>query len=178
MWIRAVGWCLLTALGAQVRLGVPGTDVPLTLQALCVLVAGLTLPPRGALAAMLLYVALGTAGLPVFAAQSMGVWGPTGGYLVGFAALALVASTLSGAGRASFVRLVGAGLVAMTVLFACGVAWRVIWTGGNVGWAISTGFMPFAGKAAVEVVLAATAAGLLRRGGTRGSGFVEPGAAG
>ena len=61
--------------------------VPITLQTFAVLLAGAVLGARRGFFAVLLYVAAGAAGLPVFSGGAAGLAvlaGPTGGYLVGF----------------------------------------------------------------------------------------------
>lgn len=147
---------LLLALSAQVRVLVPGTDVPMTLQPLAVLVIGLVLPPGQALSAVVLYLVCGTFWLPVFAAGSAGILGPTGGYLVGFAVAAWVVSALRGAGGAATARLAVAGTVGMVIIFALGVSWRAVWLGGDLTVAVATGLIPFTAKAVLEVALAVT----------------------
>jgi len=80
---------LLVAGAAQVSVPLPGTPVPMTLQPMAVLlVAGLLGPQLGALS-MILYLAMGAAGLPVFTptVPLVGVarlFGPTGGYLLAY----------------------------------------------------------------------------------------------
>src|SRR3989442_3588930 len=75
----------LVAAAAQVSLPLPGTPVPVTLQPLAVLVVGGLLGAPLAAASLLLYLALGAAGLPVFTpfgVPGLGrLLGPTGGYL-------------------------------------------------------------------------------------------------
>ena len=61
--------------------------VPITLQTFAVLLAGAVLGARRGFFAVLLYVAVGAAGLPVFSGGAAGLavlTGPTGGYLIGF----------------------------------------------------------------------------------------------
>jgi len=71
---------LVVAAAAQVSVPLPGTPVPMTLQPLAVLlVGGLLGAPLGALS-MILYLAMGAAGLPVFTRRchcwgSHGCWG-------------------------------------------------------------------------------------------------------
>lgn len=80
-----------------------GVGVPITLQTLAVSLAGLVLGPWRGFLATLLYVAVGLAGLPVFAQGGAGVATlamPAAGYLVSFPFMALV----SGWGAAVFVR--------------------------------------------------------------------------
>ena len=61
--------------------------VPITLQTFAVLLAGAVLGARRGFFAVLLYLAAGAAGLPVFSGGAAGLAvlaGPTGGYLIGF----------------------------------------------------------------------------------------------
>src|SRR6059036_913800 len=80
---------LLVAAAAQVSVPLLGTPVPMTLQPLAVLlVGGLLGAPLGAVS-MILYLAMGAAGLPVFTptVPLIGVarlFGPTGGYLLAY----------------------------------------------------------------------------------------------
>ncbi len=159
---RVVGFCGLTALAAQVRIPVPGTDVPMTLQLLAVLLAGLLLPVREALASMALYLVCGAAGLPVFAPHSLGILGPTGGFLVGFLPGVCVIGWLRGRSHPGVVRLIVASAAAAAVVLTLGTAWRAAWLGD---WTVAaaTSLAPFAPKAFVEVLLAAGLARQVRR---------------
>ncbi len=86
---------LLVAGAAQVSIPLPGTPVPMTLQPMAVLlVGGLLGAPLGALS-MILYLAMGAAGLPVFTPTVPLVGfarllGPTGGYLLAYPVAAWV----------------------------------------------------------------------------------------
>ena len=142
---------------AQVRIPVPGTDVPLTLQSLAVLLCGFWLAPRVAATGMLAYLALGAAGVPVYAPGSFGLAGGTGGYLVGFVVGAWLVSILKGDERAGVVRLIGAGAAGTLAIFTCGLLWRVTGVGlfgGDVLLAVATGIVPFAIKAVVQLGVA------------------------
>jgi biotin transport system substrate-specific component len=78
---------LLIAVGAQVRIPMPGTLVPFTLQTLFVFLAGGFLGAPASLAACGIYLLLGCLQVPVFAGKITGfgyLLGPTGGYLLGF----------------------------------------------------------------------------------------------
>lgn len=150
--------CVLgMSLAAQVRIPVPGTDVPMTLQSLAVLLCGFWLTPRVAATGMLGYLALGATGVPVFAPGSSGLAGGTGGYIVGFVVGAWLVSTLKGDERAGLARLVCAGLAGTVAIFACGVLWRAAGAavfGGDLVLAVATGFVPFAVKAIVQLGVA------------------------
>src|SRR5712692_10652789 len=86
---------LVFAAAAQVSVPLPGTPVPMTLQPMAVLlVGGLLGAPLGALS-MILYLAMGAAGLPVFTptVPLLGfarLLGPTGGYLLAYPVAAWV----------------------------------------------------------------------------------------
>jgi biotin transport system substrate-specific component len=151
--VKVVGVCALMAIAAQIRVPVPGTPVPMTLQSFAMVLAGLTLSPAAAASAMLLYVGLGAAGLPVFAPGSLGVLGPTGGYLFGFIFAAALIGVFRGR-SVTFPRLIVSGATGLWVLFLLGVSWLAVYTGGNVVAALAAGLLPFALKGVTEVVLA------------------------
>src|SRR3954468_18101246 len=81
---------VLTIAAAQVSIPLPFTPVPFTLQPMIVLVGGAALGSRLGAASQVLYLALGLAGLPVFAASAvlpqglLRLFGPTGGYLMSY----------------------------------------------------------------------------------------------
>ena len=75
------------ALSANIFIYLPGTPVPITLQTITVLLSGIFLGSRFAMLSQLEYIMLGMMGLPVFAGFKSGIYslfGPTGGYLLGF----------------------------------------------------------------------------------------------
>ena len=82
----ALAGALAVALAAQVSIPVPGTAVPMTLQPLAVLVVGGLLGPRFGALSLVMYLAMGAAGLPVFTPGGLPgaarLFGPTGGFLL------------------------------------------------------------------------------------------------
>ena len=94
--VGIVGFAIALAAASQVAIPLPFTPVPITLQPLVVVLAGLMLGPVAGAASMLLYLAAGAAGLPVFAPiGAPGIarfLGPTGGYLIAYPAAAFVAA--------------------------------------------------------------------------------------
>src|ERR1051325_7105684 len=98
-----VGFAAALAAASQVAVPIPGTPVPFTLQPLVVVLAGMWLGPAAGVASMLLYLAVGATGLPVFA--PMGPPGiarftsPTAGYLIANPASAFVAGWLAARSR-------------------------------------------------------------------------------
>ncbi|MCH9003182.1 MAG: biotin transporter BioY [Planctomycetes bacterium] len=160
--IKIVAGCAIIVLGAQVRIPLPPSPVPMTLQLMGVLFVGLTLTPAQAVSATVLYLLCGAAGFPVFAGESAGVFGPTGGYLFGFVASAWLVSYMKGHSEAGLGRLLLAATCGTVVLFALGVGWLAVWP-HDVGLALEVGFFPFALKAALQVPLVAVFVIQLRR---------------
>lgn len=162
------GGSVAVALAAQCRLPVPGTDVPMTLQPLAVLLVGYLLEPIPAAAAVAMYLFVGICGLPVFA-SSGGYLGPTSGYLVGFVIGAGLVSVVRSGGNQGTLRRLLAGVLGMTVIFGAGSLWRLalaLWfTDYDVPWrlALTGGVVPFVPKAIIEVLLATGLVAWVRR---------------
>lgn len=94
----AVFAALIAALSLAPAIPVGGAGVPITLQTLGVALAGLCLGPWRGVAAVALYLAVGAAGLPVFAQGRAGIGifaGATGGYLIGFLFSVIVTGLLA-----------------------------------------------------------------------------------
>jgi biotin transport system substrate-specific component len=139
------GASLLIAVSGQIAIPLPFTPVPLTLQTLVVLAAGVVLgSSRGALA-VTLYLLEGCAGLPVFSGAASGIThllGPTGGYLLGFLPAAWLTGVLAEKG---WDRRLLSTLVAMlagnALIYLPGVAWLARFVGAER--AMQLGFLPF-----------------------------------
>jgi biotin transport system substrate-specific component len=113
----------LTAVGAFIKIPIP--YVPLTLQTLMVMFAGLILGSRRGALSQILYLTIGLIGLPIFAhGGGPGyVLQPSFGFLLGFIAGAYVIGKVS-AGQASpgLFRTVTALLLGQAVIYACGLS--------------------------------------------------------
>jgi len=150
-----VGFAVLTALGAQVAIPLPHTPVPMTLQTLVVLLAGVTLGPRLGLASMAFYLLLGLAGHHVFAENRWGLHtlvGCDGGYLLGFLLAQPVigwfarrpAESKPGANRWAAWRSLLTGVVLGNVLiFGLGLLWLSQWLDVGVQETLAKGLWPF-----------------------------------
>jgi biotin transport system substrate-specific component len=150
------GAALLVAVAAQVVVPVPMSPVPMTLQPLAVLVVGGVLGARAGAAALVLYLAMGLLGLPVFAGGAAGVTrllGPTGGYLLAFPVAAAVAGRLVGLTPA-VLRTLLACAAGMLVIHAGGVA-QLALLGGDPALAYRVGFVPFLTGDLLKIGLAA-----------------------
>lgn len=143
---------VLTAIAAQISVPLPFTPVPFTFQPMVVLVGAAALGSRLGMSSQLLYLALGIAGLPIFAASPLlphgaaRLLGPTGGYLMSYPLAAFVAGWLAERG---FDRRYSTAFLAMAaglaVVFAGGLAWLTIASQPARGFsaALAAGFVPF-----------------------------------
>lgn len=85
----------VTAILAQISFYIPVSPVPVSFGIMAVFIAGLLLDPPGAFFSLLIYLALGATGLPVFSGGRGGfevLLGPTGGFLFSYPLAALVIS--------------------------------------------------------------------------------------
>jgi len=135
-----IGASLFVALCARVALPLPFTPVPLTLQNFGVLLVGLSLGSRRGFAALLLYLAEGLMGLPVFTPTGTGgvaqLLGPTGGFLLAYPFVAGIAGWLFETkffdarimSKKSFARAAVACFLAEIYLFVGGLSWLAILT--------------------------------------------------
>jgi biotin transport system substrate-specific component len=147
---------LILGLSSQVKVYLPISPVPITGQTFAVLMLAALLGSRRGVLAIVAYLVEGILGLPVFAG-GMGLAtlvGPTGGYLVGFIAVAYVVGKLAEMGwdrRVSTT--IAAMLAGEIVLYAFGVCWLAIMT--NIRIALAVGLYPFIVGDVLKVVLAA-----------------------
>jgi biotin transport system substrate-specific component len=152
-----LGFAVALAAASQVAIPVPGTPVPITFQPLLVVLAGMMLGPTLGATSMLLYLAAGAAGLPVFspfgAPGILRFLGPTGGFLFAFPAAAFVAGFVA----QKYPSLLGrwlAGVAGIALLFIGGITQLTILT-GSLGVAIAQGISPFAVFDLVKAFVAA-----------------------
>lgn len=149
------------ALWISAKIQVPFYPVPMTMQTFMVLVIGMAFGWKLGAATVLLYLAEGALGLPVFAGtpeKGIGLAymaGPTGGYLLGFVVSAATVGWLAHKGwdRNVFTTL-AAMILGTAIIFVFGVAWL----GAAIGWekpVLQFGLYPFLPGAAFKIALAA-----------------------
>jgi biotin transport system substrate-specific component len=150
----------LTIVAAKFAVPLPGTPVPLSLQTLAVTLAGAVLGARLGAASQVTYLALGIAGLPVFAAGGGLAYlaGPTGGYLLSFPIAAALTGWLLDSSPKSGVR--GVGIIALVFLLANCLILAAGWAQlsliqGNAQAAFVAGVAPFLVGALIKSVAGA-----------------------
>ncbi len=130
---------------SQVRIPLPFTPVPITGQTFGVLVLGALLGSRYGTAVVTAYVLQGLVGLPVFAGWKGGVavvFGPTGGYIVGFIFAAFVVGWLLERGWSRRLDLTFAALlIGNATIYAFGLPWLALFVGWNQ--VLQMGLLPF-----------------------------------
>ena len=159
--VALVAFVLATAFGAQVGVRFPWTQVPMTLQPLFVILAGAVLGPRLGAMAIATYVMIGAAGAPVFSNGAAGLpWllGPTGGYLLAMPAAAFVTGAISGGSASGAARLLLGLTLGTLTIYAGGVSWLLIASGGSLTTALSLGVVPFIAGDVIKVFIAFFAA--------------------
>ena len=157
VFLAIVGTIILTiSAKTKVVLG----PVDMSLQTLAIFLIAIAFGGRLAMATLLLYMAEGAAGLPVFQStpeKGIGLaymMGPTGGYLAGFVVMAAIVGWAADRGwDRSFFRFLGVLLVAEVVMMAMGFGWLAAIIGVEKSWQF--GVAPFILPDLVKVGLAA-----------------------
>lgn len=156
---RIVWTALMAALiGASAYLIVPIGPAPISMQPMFIFLAGYALGPRHGVLATGLYLLAGTVGLPVFAGGKSGLGhliGPTGGYLFGFVASALLCGLARKAdGTVPWGRGILFGVPALLAAYGAGAAWLKITLDFAWAKAAAVGVVPFIPWDAAKIVAA------------------------
>jgi len=155
VWLRilaAVGFTAALAISAHIRIPLPFTPVPITLQTLFVLLAGVALGWRWAAASVGLYLVLGAAGLPVTTAGTL--TGVTAGYLVGFFFAAVIVGLIARA-DSSIWRIALAMAAGTVIIYVCGAGWLAILKGMVCKGTLCMGVAPFLAGDVLKLAVAA-----------------------
>ena len=149
----------LTFLGAYVRIYLPFTPVPITLQTFFVLLSGAVLGRRLGSISQAGYIILGSLGLPIFAGATGGILyllGPTGGYLIGFiAASYIVGGMINMKKELTFGWTILAMLTGMAVVYLLGASWLSFVIKSNFSQTFVFGVLPFIPGAVLKLSAAA-----------------------
>jgi biotin transport system substrate-specific component len=155
---------VLTAIAAQVSIPLPFTPVPFTFQPMVVLVGAAALGSRLGMASQIVYLGLGIAGFPMFAASLLlpqgaaRLLGPTGGYLLAYPFAAFVAGRLAERGfDRRYLTAVVAMICGLGVVYAGGILWLafVAQPASGVSGAVRVGFTPFIAADLLKLLMAA-----------------------
>jgi len=149
-----LGATLLLCLSVLISIPLPFTPVPVVFSCQMILLISAALGKRG-FAATLSYLGLGAMGLPVFAGCSGGFlhfFGPTGGYLVGFALASYIVATLSERMvEKTPLKMFGTLALGNSLVFAFGIAHLALFVGFDRSLAL--GLYPFMGVDLLKLVM-------------------------
>lgn len=156
----------MNCVSAYIIIPLPLSLSPLALQTMIVNLTGYVLNAKQAFMTMLVYLLVGLAGVPVFTGGSAGpgkLFGPTGGYIIGFLFTAVFLAYFRGE-KYSFKRYALLGcVIGIPLIYVFGVVQLKLITG--MGWdkAIMTGALPFIPLDIVKCLAAAVIAGPINR---------------
>ncbi|MCX7829591.1 MAG: biotin transporter BioY [Acidobacteria bacterium] len=163
--LMVVSASLLIGLFSQFELILPFSPVPLTLQTFAVLLCGILLGKTKGALSVLLYLAEGALGLPFFAGGGFGVhhiFGPTGGYLLGFICAAYLAGFFIELGYGkSYFKMFLALIISNFSIYLFGLAYLSSFVGRQI--VLQTGLYPFLLSDIVKIVFLSLSYPLLSR---------------
>jgi biotin transport system substrate-specific component len=163
MTVYAALMAALMAAGAYIA--IPVGPVPIVLQNLFIMLAGLLLGPRWGTVSVGVYLLAGAFGLPVFSGGSGGLArfaGPTGGYLLGFLPAVYLIGLISRRKRRRALWDVLAMVLGTALIYAMGVSWLIVWTHMGLQKALAAGVLPFLVGDALKIAAAVPIARALR----------------
>lgn len=156
MMVHAALLASLMAVGAY--LVIPVGPAPITLQTLFILLAGLLLGPKWGAASVAVYLLAGSAGLPVFSGGRGGlgvIFGPTGGYLLGFLPATYIIGWLSEKIGRGVEGDILAAICGSLLVYLTGVSWLMVLTKMSFSKAVAVGVLPFLLGDALKIAAAA-----------------------
>lgn len=153
----------LIAIGAFIA--IPVGPVPIVLQNMFVLMAAIFLGPRWGVACVAVYLLIGFAGIPVFAGGTSGIgklFGPTGGYLLGYLPSVFVTAVISKFLGKKMLSDIIAMVIGSLIIYAAGLPWLKIVTSMSWEKTFALGMYPFLIGDALKIIAAAFIAKSLR----------------
>ena len=151
----------MNCVSAYIIIPLPFSLSPLALQTLIVNLVGFVLSPKQAFITMFIYILVGLIGIPVFTGGTAGpakLFGPTGGYIIGFMVAVTLIAWLRGKDYSlKRFALVGIG-VGIPVIYIFGALQLKFLTDMNWEAVILTGVLPFIPLDIVKCLAAAVIA--------------------
>lgn len=136
---------------------IPVSAVPISFTNFVIFLSIYLLGMRQGTICLLIYLALGTAGLPVFSGFSGGlgkIAGPTGGYLIGFIFLALIQGILMKLFSGKNIAAAAGMIVGMTVCYLFGTVWLALQMNLSLESALLLGVLPYLPGDAAKIIVA------------------------
>jgi biotin transport system substrate-specific component len=152
-------------IGIMAQITIPLPLVPITGQTLAIGLAATILGKKYGTLSVIVYIMLGIAGLPVFSGMSSGlgvVFGPTGGYIIGFLPAAFLIGWILERFGFTVTTAITANIIGMIITLTFGAIWLKFVA--EISWmaALSGGVVPFIIVGIIKAALAATVGILVR----------------
>ncbi len=155
--LTAALFSAIIAVTSYISIPLPFSPVPISLQTLAILLCGLLLAPKYAFLASGLWLLMGAIGLPVFANGSSGigiVFGPTGGYIIGFVIAAVVISLIRGQNANAMRFYIAACVGNFLIIYPLGILGLMVIAKLPLAAAIANGMLPFIIGDIVKIIAA------------------------
>ena len=147
----------ITCILAPLSIPLPFSPVPISLTNLVIFISVFILGMKDATISFLIYLLLGTVGLPVFSSFRAGLSvlaGPTGGYLIGFIFLALIQGfAMKYFDRKLLPTIIGM-LIGMAVCYIFGTVWLAKLMSLSFKEGLFMGVIPYLPGDAVKIIIA------------------------
>lgn len=162
---------VMTALMAAVLcilapISIPVTNVPISMATFVVYLCGLILGWKYGTLSVLIYLLLGMVGLPVFAGYKSSIAvlaGPTGGYLIGYLAIAVCCGISVKWGKGKRVIMVAGMFLGTAVCYTIGTIWLAMQLHLSAKAALMAGVIPFIPGDLIKMALCVIAAPAIRQ---------------
>lgn len=152
----ALATAIICILG-PLSITLPFSPVPIAICMFGIYIAAYALGSRYATVAVCLYLLIGLVGVPVFSAFSGGpgkLFGPTGGYLIGYIPLVFLSGLFIEKFESKIYMHVIGMLLGLIICYALGTAWLAYQAGMTLPVALGAGVIPFIPMDIVKIVLA------------------------
>ena len=152
----------ITCIFAPMAIPIPVSPVPISLTNLVIMISIYVLGFKDATISYIVYLLLGLVGLPVFTGGLGKLAGPTGGYLIGFIFLALIAGLFVDKFPKNRILAVVGMLIGMAITYIFGTEWLAIQLKMSFVAALSVGVIPYLAGDAVKIIIAIIVGPVLR----------------
>lgn len=156
----------VTCILGPLSLAIPVSPVPISLTNLAVYFAIYVLGMKRGTISYCIYLLLGLVGLPVFAAFTGGagkLFGPTGGYLIGFIFMALICGFfIEKWEKKLYMHFIGM-VLGTAVCYVFGTAWLAYTAHMGFAAALAAGVIPFIPGDLVKIIIAMIAGSAIRK---------------
>ncbi len=163
-FVFTVMFAAVISAGCFISIPVGASGIPIVLQNMFVITAACTLGGTGGFWASIIFISAGILGLPVFSGARGGLahlMGPTGGFIIGYAAGALAAGLIAGKPspdekKPEFIRMARTSLAAAAgfmILYIPGILWFMHRTGKGPAAALTLCVIPYIPGDIIKAVL-------------------------